>query len=169
LAVLGVLVVMGIVVGFIVVSVLTLGRRARDLDSLGTAREGHEYRMGQTARSGDLEFRVERVEQPFTPPSGVSAPQRGDEYVEVDIQIRNLGRSSKAVSSVLLFQVVDAEGDVYGETSVAGVAHREPEGAIPAGHAARGDVLFEVPEHARGLELRCQVSPTSPTVIFALS
>lgn len=78
-------------------------------------------------------------------------PEAGKYYLILDLEFRNNGEEEEAISSLMEMKIKDSEGREY---SIALYPYETqlPEGDIRPGEKIRGQVAFEVPEGASGLQ-----------------
>ena len=85
----------------------------------------------------------------------INKPKDGNEFVAVDITLENTGKEEKAVSSVMMFKVVDKDGRQC-EYSVLGLAAAKAgqmDGTLGAGRKMTGAYVVEIPKGTTVLEL----------------
>ena len=111
------------------------------------------FKVGDEVKLGDWTVKVWAVTDPYTSTNQFLKPQAGFRWVSLDTEVKNAGKDSKAVSSLLCFKVQDATNREYDESITSGVNPGPPDGDIPAGQSKRGNVVFEVPTLATGLKL----------------
>jgi hypothetical protein len=70
-------------------------------------------------------------------------PKDGDKYVIVDVTIKNTLNDEQAVSSLMMFDLKDDEGQKYTETFLTGAT--PPDGKIAANDMLKGQLVYEVP------------------------
>ena len=134
----------------------TLGRRARELDTLGsspTPGAGSGDPAGHSVRSGPLEFAVLGARVTLTPTNHLPRLAQGMEYLRVDVQIRNATTVSVMFSSRVGFRLLDADDRQYVQSDAGGMG-----GKIGGGASVRQSLFFEVPTSAAALRLECQAS-----------
>lgn len=84
----------------------------------------------------------------------VFQPKSGDEYVIVDVTIKNISSQEQDVSSELNFNFNDATGQKYSETIVDNAT--PPDGKVEAGALLRGQLAYEVPTSQHQFNLAFQ-------------
>ncbi len=90
--------------------------------------------------------------------SGVFKPEDGKTYCLIDITVKNNTKEEASLSSILMFDLTDANGNSY-DISIGGLASLEEEklaqldGSVAASSERRGGLAYEVPENAEGLTL----------------
>jgi hypothetical protein len=108
--------------------------------------------VGATAVTGPFEVSLLAVEDPVAPDE-IFAPDPGNRYVGVELEVRNTTAEPQTLSMLLTAEVVDSEGQAW-STSLFAVSDRATiDGEIPAGESRRGWVGFELPETSSGLRL----------------
>lgn len=78
-------------------------------------------------------------------------PEEGKIYKIVDITVENKGKEEAAVSSVMNTSMADSDGYTY-DITITSVVKNQLDGSVGAGRKLRGQVAFEVPKTAKGLE-----------------
>jgi hypothetical protein len=108
------------------------------------------FKIGDSVKAENLIFTVNstRTDQG----SEFIKPDDGNIYYIVDVTIENVGDESEAVSSLMMFKLFDSEGYNYSIT-IGPETKGSVDGEISAGRKLRGELAFEVPEDAKGLEL----------------
>lgn len=107
-------------------------------------------RVGDIVKLGDAEVTVYGFKDPFDA-GALPGKAPGSRYVMVDAEVRNRSSQPQVLSAFSQFELKDSEGETYtpialpGQPAVGGVA--EP------GAARRGNVAFQVPEGAKGLQV----------------
>ncbi|HEX6818898.1 MAG TPA: DUF4352 domain-containing protein [Ktedonobacterales bacterium] len=71
-------------------------------------------------------------------------PQSGDEFVIVDVTVKNVSKSEQTVSSLASFGFKDATGQDYTETI--GNIGKPPDGKVQPGSLLRGQLTYDVPK-----------------------
>jgi hypothetical protein len=119
---------------------------------LAGEREQQRFSIGETVEIGDIALTVNEV----TRPSGdeLNQPEEGKTFVVVDLTLENKGDEAEQVSSLMQMSLKDDTGQKYDIDLMASVASggTAPEGEISPGEKLRGQVGFQVPEDAAGLE-----------------
>lgn len=108
------------------------------------------FAVGETVKMGDLSITVNAVRED----SGVDfiKPKDGYIYYIVDCTLENHGGESEAISSLMMFSLADNEG--YNHTVAIGPETQGSlDGELAPGRKMRGEVAFEIPADAAGLEL----------------
>jgi len=104
---------------------------------------------GMTKRMGKVEVTVNSYRFSFG--SGFVQPDPGNVFLVIDVSVTNHRRKAIAVSSLLQTFVYDNKGYKY----IAAINPDEKgsiDGEVPAGRMMRGEVSYEVPLYATGLE-----------------
>jgi hypothetical protein len=108
------------------------------------------YEIGDSVKAGNLIFTVNSTR---TDEGGeFIKPDEGKIYYMVDVTVENTGSESEAVSSLMMFKLFDSDGYNYSVT-IGPETKGSVDGEISAGRKLRGELAFEVPEDAKGLEL----------------
>ncbi|MDQ1467102.1 MAG: hypothetical protein QOH10_1517 [Actinomycetota bacterium] len=128
-----------------------------------------DYKVGDTAKTSDLQITVYGFKDPQPPTDSFNTPQPGDHFVSVDVQVTNPGSNQRAFSSLLGFHLLDAQNRQYDEDlGSAGLKPGAPDGQIAGGQSIRGYVVFEIPDGTTGLRFRAQGSITAAGAVFVL-
>ena len=110
------------------------------------------FHVGDTITIGDFVLKVNKVLYPKG--DQFNKPSAGNKFLVVDLTIVNKGSSSAEISTLLQMWVKDATGRKYTEDLMATTAAKgtTPDGEISPGEKVRGQVGFQVPVKATGLE-----------------
>jgi hypothetical protein len=98
--------------------------------------------VGQTGQSGSLAVKVNG----WQPSAGdaITMPAAGNQFIVVDLEIRNTGTSTESVSTLVEMSIRTPNGLKY-DLAAFFPEPKFPEGDILPGQSARGNVAFEVP------------------------
>lgn len=124
------------------------------------------YKVGDTAKTSDLEVTVHAVTDPFAS-STVIKPKAGMRWVLADVAVKNTSDKKVAFSTVLLVELVDGSGQSWRPT-ITGEKLPSLDGDVLAGGVRRGSMVFELPESSTGLQLRVKGSLTADGVLFTV-
>jgi hypothetical protein len=119
-------------------------------------------KVGDEVKLGDWTVKVFSVQDPQKPANEFFKPAKGNRWVGVDAEVKNLSKDPANVSSLLCFKVKDSANREYSEAIMTGITPGPPEGEVDAGGAKRGTLVFEVPQDATGLEFRFKCAAFSP-------
>lgn len=108
------------------------------------------FSVGESIKMGGLICTVNSVRD--SKGGDFLRPEEGNIYKIIDITLENMGEESVSISSLLMFSLSDAEGYKYNVT-IAPDTKGSIEGELQPGRKLRGEIAFEVPEDAVGLEL----------------
>jgi len=117
------------------------------------------HNMGEVVSVKDknlsLQFQVNGIRE--HPGKGVIQPNSGHKWIVVSTTIANKGQEAKTFS-VVSFELMDSQNNPYEVALLAGALEdvKSPTGSIKPGDQRRGEVAFEVPENAQGLQLLFQ-------------
>lgn len=106
--------------------------------------------IGDTAKVGDAEVTVHGSRT--STGDEFLAPEAGNVWVIVDATVKNTGDDAYNLSSVLQTSLRDGAGREYDITIGPTDLQGQLDGTIPPGDILRGEVAFEVPEDATGLQ-----------------
>ncbi|OPF52720.1 hypothetical protein BH721_05530 [Clostridium baratii] len=108
------------------------------------------FKIGDTVKVKDYEITVNKVST--SKGNEISKPANGNEFLKVDITIKNISDKEQTVSSVLMFKVVDKEGRECKQEIFAD-SNGTLDGQVGAGRKITGEYTVEVPKNSKGLEL----------------
>lgn len=115
-----------------------------------------DFIVGETIKTGDLELIVYDVT--FTNGDGLFKPDAGYQYALVHIALKNTGKSTIGISSMLMFELRDKNGVSYDESFTSGsIVSSTIGGILFPQKVMRGELCFEVPKNMTEFEL--QVNP----------
>jgi len=124
------------------------------------------YKIGDAVKWRNYIFKVNSVRKDLG--GGFLKPKKGYIYYIVDVTVENKSNESFAVSSLLMFKLVDSEGYSYNVT-FGPDTKGQLDGDIRPGRKLRGELAFEIPNKAKGLELEIKPSVWgSEKIIFKL-
>jgi hypothetical protein len=131
-----------------------------------SANKAAAFKIGDTAEAGGVAFTVNSVRES----SGTEfiKPKEGSIYYLVDTTVENKSNAAKNVSSILMFKLVDSEGYSYNIT-IGPETKGQVDGEVAPARKLRGELAFEIPKTAKGLELEIDPSIWSAgKIIFKL-
>lgn len=105
--------------------------------------------IGDTAKVGDAEVTVHGFR--FDSGGEFLAPDPGNIWIVVDATVVNTGDDEYNLSSILNTAVRDADGRLY-DIAIGPELQGQLDGTIPPGDKLRGEMAYEVPEGALGLQ-----------------
>ncbi|OUM87931.1 MAG: hypothetical protein BAA01_10830 [Bacillus thermozeamaize] len=108
------------------------------------------FAVGEQIKMGDLIFVVNSVRD--SEGDQFIKPQQGHVYKMVDVTLENVGNESDVISSLMMFSLSDADGYKYNVT-IGPETKGSLDGELQPGRKMRGELTFEVPKDAKGLEL----------------
>ena len=113
------------------------------------------YKIGDSVKAGNFVFTVNSIR---TDAGGdFLKPKDGHIYYIVDVTVENTGDKSESVSSMLMFKLFDSEAYSYSIT-IGPDTKGSVDGEISSGRKLRGELAFEIPQGAEGLELEIDPS-----------
>lgn len=125
---------------------------ATKVDDNGAATAATEFAVGDIVELGDWRVQVHGVTDPYLSSNEFLAAPEGSRYVVVDTEVTNNDDAPTTVSSIMCFDLRDAESRSYSITFV-DTPTGSVDGEVAAGSSRRGDLAFEVPTTATGLKL----------------
>lgn len=109
-----------------------------------------KYKVGDKVKLGDLTVVINEVKdlsnQEFV------EPEEGRKFIGIDVTFENVSDKPESISSLLQFQVKDADGYAYDQSFMYDTGKRLPEGELAPSAKASGIIPYEVPVDAKGLE-----------------
>ncbi|EJP6471726.1 DUF4352 domain-containing protein [Clostridium sp. L74] len=111
------------------------------------------FKVGDVVELKDLKVTVNKVYN--VAGDEFNKPKDGNEYIAADITLENTGKEEKAVSSIMMFKIVDKDGRQceYSITGLAAAKAGQMDGTLGAGRKMTGAYVVEVPKGTTGLEL----------------
>lgn len=125
------------------------------------------FKVGDTIQTKDFKITINSVE---TENGGEFVkPKDGNEFLKLDITIENISKEAQAISSVIMFKVVDKDGRAYNQAFTEN-QNGQLDGEVGPGRKMTGEYVVEVPKGATGLQLEFDSSLlTSGQVIVDLN
>ena len=125
------------------------------------------FKVGDVVKLGSWTVKVWAVKDPQPPVNEYSKPDAGNRWVSIDTEVKNLSTKVDAVSSLACFNLHDSLNHDYSEDIAAGIAPGAPDGEVEPNGAKRGLIVFQVPQAAKGLQLRfkCDLFSTGTAII----
>lgn len=108
------------------------------------------FNIGDTIKMGDLTIVVNAVRTDQG--NEFIKPDEGNIYYIIDVTIENNGEEEVAISSLAMFKLYDSEGYNYSIT-VGPDTKGQLDGNLGSGRKMRGELVYEIPTDAKGLEL----------------
>jgi hypothetical protein len=108
------------------------------------------FSVGEQIKMGDLAFIVNSVRT--SKGDEFFKPKENYIYKIIDVTLENLGKESESISSLLMFSVSDSEGYSY-DTTIGPETKGSVDGELQPSRKLRGEIAFEIPVDATGLEL----------------
>lgn len=108
------------------------------------------FKVGDTVKINDFNVRVNKVSK--SNGGEFIKPEKGNEYLKIDITLENISDEPQAVSSMLMFKVVDKDGRSYNQAFTEN-QKGQLDGELGKGRKMTGEYVVEVPKGAKGLEL----------------
>ncbi|MDI3298400.1 MAG: DUF4352 domain-containing protein [Bacillota bacterium] len=127
-----------------------VGTTATQPTSAGQTSQQQVFKVGDVIQLGQLQFVVNGVREDKG--SQFLKPPAGKRWVVVDATVVNKSDQPAAISSLAMFQVKDADGRQYSIT-IGPDLNGHLDGELAAADRMRGEVAFEVPATAKGLQL----------------
>ena len=133
---------------------------------VGTA-SAKDYKVGESAHSGDLIFTVYGFTDPHVSSNLRIFPVAGHHYVVVYVGVKNPSKRRQSYITTRSFQLVDKTGEQYDMTFS---DLPEPDEDIPGKVAVRGYASFSIPDNAPGpMRFRAQRNGKGPATYWGLT
>ncbi|GAA0069682.1 DUF4352 domain-containing protein [Clostridium sardiniense] len=113
--------------------------------------ETQTFKVGDTIQTKDFKIKVNKI----TTSNGSEfvKPQKGNEFVKVDVTVENTSKEEQAVSSVMMFKVVDKDGRSCNQ-AITENQKGQLDGKVAPGRKITGEYIVEAPKGEKGLELQ---------------
>ncbi|MCG0278537.1 MAG: DUF4352 domain-containing protein [Thermanaeromonas sp.] len=108
------------------------------------------FSIGEPIKMGGLVFTVNGVRE--SKGDQFIRPKEGYIYKIVDVTLENIGEKPAAISSLMMFSLADSEGYRY-KVTIGPETRGSLDGELQPGQKMRGELAFEVPTKATGLQL----------------
>mgnify|MGYP000861083628 CR=1 FL=1 len=118
--------------------------------STGSEAKTETFEIGDSVKGGDLIFTVNSTRTDEG--TEFIKPSEGKIYYIVDVTVENPGSEPESVSSLMMFKLFDGDGYNYNIT-FGPETKGQVDGEVSPGRKIRGELVFEIPEEATGLEL----------------
>lgn len=121
-----------------------------DGSSSNSGSKDEVFAIGENVTIGDWEIKAYGLIDPVTSTNEFSDPAEGNRFVGVDLEVKNLSDKAVTVSSLICYELKDADNKTYDVGLAVTDQAAAPEGNLNAGEVKRGVVVFEVPQAATG-------------------
>ena len=114
-----------------------------------------DFKVGDEVKLGDWTVTVHEFKDPYPSTNEFLSPDKGNRFILVDAEVKNTSAKPETDSSLLCFKLQDSKSRKYDEAlGGAGQTPGPPEGEVGPNESARGNIVFEIPEDAKGLALK---------------
>lgn len=126
--------------------------------SSSTASAGKVYKVTDTVTEGGFTIKIHSITLPFHPPAGATfTPGKTRAWMLMDFEVTNVSTQPSMFSTLGAFDLRDSTNTSYissvvGEDSLPD-SKKFQEHVMKPGETARGEVVFDVPETAKGYRL----------------
>lgn len=120
-------------------------------DQQGGEQKQQTFKVGDTIKLGDFQYTVHGIRE--LKGNEFLKPDAGKKWIAVEVTVENKGSEPQVVSSLLGFTLQDSEGYNYNITPVPVDLKGSLDGELAPGRKMRGEVSFEIPKDAKGLQL----------------
>lgn len=116
--------------------------------------EAKEYKIGDIIELKNFEFKVNKLYKVQS--DEYNKPKEGNEYLAVECTFHNVSKTEQAISSVLLFKIINENKEEFQESLVGGTAAKEKQldGIIGPDKILTGVYIVEIPKGEKGLSLQ---------------
>lgn len=127
------------------------------------------YAVGETAELNGLKITVNEFKE--VEGTQFMQPEEGKRFLVVDVTFENTGSDAATVSSIMNMELKDDTGQSYNIDLGATTASegKSPDGTIVAGDKLRGQVGYQVPTDATGLQWIFKEAIGSNRVVFVVA
>lgn len=124
------------------------------------------FAIGDTVALGDWQLVVHGITDPYISSNEFMGPKAGNRIVVVDTEVTNNGDKPEIVSSMMCFDLKDADNKSYNLT-ITDSTESTPDGEVAPGASRRGSIAYEIPEAATGLKLefKCDLMNSGSAVV----
>ncbi|MGL5153055.1 MAG: DUF4352 domain-containing protein [Clostridium sp.] len=123
-----------------------------------SSNENKSYNVSDVVELKGLNFVVNKV---YTVEGDeFTKPKDGNEYIAIDCTVENTSNEEKAISSIMMFKVVDSDGRAcdYSLMGLTAAKAGQLDGNVGAGRKMSGVYVVEVPKGTKGLEMEFSAS-----------
>ena len=158
-------------VGLIAVIASGSTNKAEKVDSSKGSSESstdsESFGVGDEVKLGDWTVKVWGVTDPYTSSNEFLKPSDGNRWVLLDTEVKNVGSDPNLVSSLMCFKLKDSANREYDEDIASGTQPGPPDGEVAPGSSTRGNIVFEIPADATGLQLefKCELFDSGTATI----
>jgi uncharacterized cupredoxin-like copper-binding protein len=117
-----------------------------------TATAAETFKAGDIVKKGNFEAAASTVIGDVKSSNQFEKPGDGKKYFAVQFQLKNTGKESEQISTLLQFKLKDSGNAQYDVALVSQPEPKFPDGELTAGETAQGFVTFEIPTGATGLK-----------------
>jgi hypothetical protein len=121
----------------------SVGTSGNSTTTGGSSSSNKHFKVGDQVKVGDT-FIVTINSFKTNPGDEFDQPKSGNEFVVVDLTIKNVGSDEQDISTVLQCTLKDSTGQKYDETIISNLT--APDGKLAAGDLVKGQVAYEVPK-----------------------
>lgn len=108
------------------------------------------FKVGDTIKVKNYEITVNKVR--VSDGDDFAKPKDGNEFLYVDVTVKNISNEEQTVSSIAMFKVVDKDGRSFNQ-AITTDQNGQLDGTVGKGRKITGEYVVEVPKGQKGLEL----------------
>jgi len=127
-----------------------------------------DFAVGDTVRVGDIEITV--LGYRFSEGESFFTPDDGNVFFLIDVAIANKGTSVESISSMLMFDLRDADGfSMRYSFGAQSMGRSVVDGVVLSGKVIRGEIGYEIPRDTTGYELQINPQVFGRSGLFTVS
>lgn len=117
------------------------------------------FGVGDRVALGDWQVEVHGVADPYVDDNDFLAPAAGNRWLAIDVEVFNVGRELREVTSIFCFDLQDDLNRNFEQELFSGSTVGAPSGEVAPGSSRRGTIVYEVSADASGLRLnfKCEL------------
>jgi hypothetical protein len=109
------------------------------------------FAIGQTVKVGDV-WSIQVLSAKTAPGSTYVPASPGNEYLILQIAVKNISNQEQTISSLIQFHLQDATGQEY-QVVIDPDAGATLDGKVEAGSPKKGSIVYQIPKNVRALTL----------------
>lgn len=130
-----------------------------------------DFSQGETAVFGTLEVKINSVERNYAPESSFYQPEDGNEYIVLNVTVKNVGDENEYVSP---YSFTVNDNGIAVDGALVPVDSELESGDLSPGASTTGNIVYEVTKDASNLKLQHEVTVFTPqyeskTLVYTLA
>lgn len=110
------------------------------------------FKIGDVVKKGKFEAAVLSINANVKSSNQFEKPDEGKKWFAVEFQLKNNGKESESISTIIQFKLKDNTNAQYDVGFTTQPEPKFPDGELAAGDTARGWITFEIPPASAGLK-----------------